>query len=80
MNQLTSEEKANFKILLNDDWKERAAVERRSDKDNRINRNPQYFKKGGQERRKIIERRNMEERRDGWMRVGRWQSESVFDE
>ena len=80
MNQLTSEEKAIIKILLNDDWKERDTVERRSDKDNRINRNPQYFNKGGPERRKLKERRNMEERRDGWMRVGRWQSEAVFDE
>ena len=80
MNQLTSEEKAIIKILLNDDWKERDTVERRSDKDNRISRNPQYLKKGGRERRKLKERRNMEERRDGWMRVGRWQSEAVFDE
>lgn len=80
MNQLTNEDKANFKNLLNDDWKERVAVERRSDKDNRINPNPHYFRKGGQERRKLKERRNIEERRDGWMRIGRWQSESVFDE
>ena len=80
MKHLTTNDRAKFKNLLNDDWKERSSVERRSHKDNRINDNPSYFKKGGKERRRIKERRDMEERRDGWMRVGPWDSESVFDE
>jgi hypothetical protein len=79
VSDLMSEEKAE-PTDLNDDWTERAEVERRSDKDNRTRHNPQYFKKGGPERRKQRERRSKEERRDGWLRVGRWQSESVFDE
>jgi hypothetical protein len=65
--------------LLNDDWEERSTEERRSDKDNRNSQDASYFIKGGKERRKIKERRQMEERRDGWLRVGQWRSESVFD-
>jgi hypothetical protein len=65
--------------LLNDDWEERSAEERRSDKDNRNGQDASYFVNGGKERRKIKERRQMEERRDGWLRVGQWRSESVFD-
>ena len=80
MNDLTSEDKTDLKSRLNDDWKERSAKERRSDNDNRNNDNPEYLKNGGEERRKIKERRNREERRDGWMRIGQWQSESVFDD
>ena len=65
--------------LLNDDWKKRATPERRSDNDNRHGHDKLYFKNGGQERRKIMERRQPEERRDGWLRVGQWRSESVFE-
>lgn len=65
--------------LLNDDWKKRATPERRSDNDNRHAQDKLYFKNGGQERRKIVERRQPEERRDGWLRVGQWRSESVFE-
>ena len=80
MKHLTTSDTEKSEKLLNEDWKERSSAERRSHKDNRINDNPNYFKKGGKERRKIKERRDMEERRDGWMRVGLWDSESVFDE
>jgi hypothetical protein len=66
--------------LLNDDWEERSAEERRSDKDNRNGQDSSYFINGGKERRKITERRQTEERRDGWLRVGQWRSESVFDD
>jgi hypothetical protein len=66
--------------LRNDDWEERSEEERRSDKDNRNGQDASYFINGGKERRKIIERRQTEERRDGWLRVGQWRSESVFDD
>lgn len=65
---------------LDDDWHERTAAERRSDEDKRTKYNSEYFIKGGKERRKVKERRKSLERRDGWMRVGKWRSESVFDE
>lgn len=66
--------------FLEDDWQERTTVERRSDDDKRTTFNGEYFIKGGKERRRTKERRQTEERRDGWMRVGKWRSQSVFDE
>lgn len=80
MDHLTNKEKAVFIDLLKDDWKERAPDERRSDRDHRKGPDLQYFKRGGKERRKEEERRQLEERRDGWVRVGLWRSESVFEE
>ena len=71
---------AKIEQLLNDDWKERSPEERRSDDDNRHGQDKLYFDSGGRERRKIMERRHPEERRDGWLRVGPWRSESVFDD
>ena len=71
---------AQIMRLLNDDWEERSAEERRTDRDNRRRQDISYFENGGKERRKIKERRNLEERRDGWMRVGQWRSVSVFDD
>ena len=65
--------------LLNDDWQKRSAEERRSENDKRNRHDKSYFKNGGSERREIMERRHPEERRDGWLRVGQWRSESVFD-
>jgi hypothetical protein len=70
---------ANIEQLLDDDWEERSPEERRSDNDNRHGKDKSYFKNGGSERRTIMERRHPEERRDGWLRVGQWRSESVFD-
>lgn len=72
--------KTKIKQLLNDEWQERATQERRSDNDNRESQDNLYFENGGQERRKLKERRQPEERRDGWLRVGQWRSESVFDD
>ena len=72
--------KSKIKKLLNDDWQKRATEERRSDSDNRHGQDKSYFESGGQERRKTKERRHPEERRDGWLRVGQWRSESVFDD
>ncbi len=66
--------------LVNDDWEERSSEERRTENDNRNGPDNSYFANGGRERRQIMERRHPEERRDGWMRVGQWRSESVFDD
>ena len=70
----------DLKKLLEDNWRKRASVERRSDEDKRETFCLKYFKRGGKERRQIRERRRRDERRDGWMRVGKWRSEAVFDE
>jgi len=80
MNDRLIKNSANIIQLLNDDWEERTPEERRSDRDNRNGHDSPYFKNGGRERRKIKERRQIEERRDGWLRVGQWRSESVFDD
>jgi hypothetical protein len=61
-------------------WQERSPVERRADQDKRTKNSNTYLVKGGRERRTGKERRHSEERRDRWMRVGKWRSESVFDE
>ena len=63
-----------------DTWQERSPVERRTDRDKRNPNRTIYFVKGSKERRTGKERRHPEERRDRWMRVGKWRSESVFDE
>jgi hypothetical protein len=64
-----------------DDWQKRSHIERRAAKDNRsAEKSSEYLSKGGKERRKRKERRLSDERRDGWLRVGRWRSVSVFDE
>ena len=63
-----------------DMWQERSPVERRTDRDKRNPNRNTYFAKGGRERRTGKERRHPEERRDRWMRVGKWRSEMVFDE
>ncbi len=60
-------------------WGERSPEERRSDNENRNGQDKSYFDNDGRERRKIEERRHPDERRDGWLRVGQWRSESVFD-
>ena len=61
-------------------WQERSAIERRGDRDKRKKNSIKYFYKGGRERRTGEERREPEERRDRWLRIGKWRSESVFDE
>ena len=61
-------------------WQERSLVERRTDRDKRNTNSNTYLVKGGKERRTGKERRDPEERRDRWMRIGKWRSESVFDE
>jgi len=63
-----------------DEWQTRSAFERRADQDNRRKNSRKYFFNGGQERRTGIERRHPGERRDKWMRVGKWRSVPVFDE
>jgi hypothetical protein len=79
-----SQTKGNQKIADRDptidNWQERAAVERRTDQDKRKKNSKKYFVLGGKERRAGKERRQSEERRDRWLRVGKWRSESVFEE
>jgi hypothetical protein len=79
MNNPMNIKTAKIEQLLQDDWEERSPEERRSDSDKRHGQDKPYFKNGGSERRSIKERRHPEERRDGWLRVGQWRSESVFD-
>ncbi|MBW2439713.1 MAG: hypothetical protein JRH12_04505 [Deltaproteobacteria bacterium] len=80
MDKLKRRRKIDLKTLLEDNWRKRAPVERRTDEDKRISFSLKYFKRGGRERRQLRERRRPEERREGWMRVGKWRSEAVFDE
>ncbi len=79
MNSSMSKNTPKIGQLLNDDWGERSPEERRSDNENRNCQDKSYFDNGGRERRKIEERRHPDERRDGWLRVCQWRSESVFD-
>jgi hypothetical protein len=80
MNDILIKNSTPIGQLPNDDWEKRSEEERRSDMDNRNGQDASYFINGGKERRKIKERRLKEERRDGWLRVGQWRSESVFDD
>ena len=61
-------------------WQERSMIERRGNRDKRKKNTAKYFNGGGRERRSGEERRDIEERRERWLRVGKWHSESVFDE
>jgi hypothetical protein len=61
-------------------WVDRSGTERRSNKDKRRADSRIYFFNGGAERRKTAERRQPTERRDGWLRVGKWRSVSIFDD
>ena len=80
MENLKREGKVDFQQVMEDLWASRSPVERRTDADKRLRLCTAYFKRGGKERRLIKERRKLEERRDGWLRVGKWRSEAVFDE
>jgi len=79
MDSLKRNQKTDLELILEDNWAKRAPVERRSDADKRVAFSSKYFKRGGKERRQADERRELEERRDGWLRVGKWHSEAVFD-
>ncbi len=79
MNNATSKISSKVEQLVIDEWQERSSEERRSDIEKRTSHDQSYLKNGGKERRKLEERRHPEERRDGWLRVGQWRSESVFD-
>ena len=79
MDSLKRNRKIDLQLILEDNWAKRSPVERRSDADKRMAFCSKYFKRGGKERRQMDERRNREERRDGWLRVGKWRSEAVFD-
>ena len=60
-------------------WQERSPIERRSDQDKR-KKNSKKIWVTGHDRRTGKERRDITERRDRWLRIGKWRSESVFDE
>ena len=79
MNTLKGNRKTDLQLILEDNWAKRSPVERRSDADKRVAFSSKYFKRGGKERRRTEERRKREERRDGWLRIGKWRSEAVFD-
>ena len=79
MNNPLRKIRSKTELLFIDEWQERLSEERRSDIDNRNGHDQSYFQNGGRERRKKEERRHPEERRDGWLRIGQWRSESVFD-
>ena len=63
-------------------WSVRSPVDRRKGFSDRRGR--QTISSGhafaGRDRRKEPERRYPAERRDGWLRINRWQSVSVFDQ
>ena len=80
MTHLKLNRKPHLDTIAKDGWQERSSVERRSDNDKRVSPNPDYFKKGGKERRKNGERRQNNERRDRWLRIGKWRSVDVFPE
>ena len=52
----------------------RSSIDRRSGDDKRKAYNLDYFFKGGEERRRMRERRIIGERRRNWVRVSRWSS------
>jgi len=60
-------------------WVERSATERRSDQEMRFHASSTHLIRSGRERRTTEEQRASEERRDGWLRVGRWRSVPIFD-
>jgi len=63
-------------------WSVRSPVDRRKGFPDRRERqiNPSTHAFAGRDRRKENDRRYPAERRDGWLRINRWQSVSVFDQ
>ena len=80
MDQPACKEQMVKRNSKSESWQERSAIERRSDRDKRKKNSIKYFSGGGRERRTGEERREAEERRERWMRIGKWRSESIFDE
>ena len=56
-----------------------SAIDRRSGKDRRRIFTPAHLFYKGSERRKLKERRLQTERRQGWVRVGKWASVFLRD-
>jgi hypothetical protein len=54
-------------------WQKRSPIERRGDQDKRKKNSKKIITTGQ-------DRRSGKERRDRWLRIGKWRSESVFDE
>jgi hypothetical protein len=63
-------------------WSVRSPVDRRKGFSDRRGRqiNSSTYAFAGRDRRKMNDRRYPAERRDGWLRINRWQSVSVFDQ
>ena len=79
MSRLKCREKVVKDDLKIGPWQERSGVERRGDQDKRKKNSKKLWGRS-LERRTGKERRDAMERRDRWLRVGKWRSESVFDE
>ncbi|MBW1892792.1 MAG: hypothetical protein JRF40_02200 [Deltaproteobacteria bacterium] len=61
-------------ITLEDIRRQRSLIERRIRKDRRSAYDLNYFNKNGIERRKGDERRRLLEKRNGWVRAEKWRS------
>ncbi|MGD8722235.1 MAG: hypothetical protein PVG46_10545 [Desulfobacterales bacterium] len=63
-------------------WSVRSPVDRRNGSSDRRGQQTISSRRAfaGRDRRKENERRYPAERRDGWLRINRWQSVSVFDQ
>jgi hypothetical protein len=57
--------------------KKRSGLDRRLGNDRRHSYNLDYFLKGGDERRRYVDRRWRKEMRSGWVRVTKWSSIDV---
>ena len=55
----------------------RSSKDRRSSSERRDAHHPDYFLKGGTERRRFVERRWRAEMRKGWVRISRWSSKKT---
>ncbi|MGE5258737.1 MAG: hypothetical protein ACM3KE_18840 [Hyphomicrobiales bacterium] len=80
MKERKSEYWAGLNRDLKSEWIERSGRDRRSDRDKRLSESSLEFYSRRTERRKVDERRLSAERREGWMRAGKWQSVCVFDD
>ena len=60
-------------------WSQRSPIDRRTQTEDRRNQGPTFTSTVcGFDKRISTDRRKEIERRDGWLRIGRWQSVSVF--
>jgi hypothetical protein len=81
MNTVTKFRSTTPTKLKIEPWSVRSPVDRRKGFPDRRGqqRNSSGLAFAGRDRRKEDDRRYPAERRDGWLRINRWQSVSVFD-